>query len=153
MGQFAGPDDMSLTLRGIRTLDVRLERHQKNAIAVAEWLRGRGEVETVLYPALSNAPGHDLWKRDFTGASGLFSIVLKPCGTEAVYALLDRLSLFGIGDSWGGFESLAVPFKPRRTATTWTAPGPCVRLHIGLESPDDLIADLTEGFAALRAVA
>ncbi len=149
MGQFAGPDDMNLTLRGIRTLDVRLERHQKNALAVADWLRGRGEVETVLYPALSNAPGHDLWKRDFRGASGLFSIVLKPCKPEAADAMLDRLSLFGMGASWGGFESLAVPFKPHRTATTWTAPGPCIRLHIGLEAPDDLIADLKDGFKAL----
>ena len=140
---------MNLTLRGIRTLDVRLERHQKNALAVADWLRGRGEVETVLYPALSNAPGHDLWKRDFRGASGLFSIVLKPCKPEAADAMLDRLSLFGMGASWGGFESLAVPFKPHRTATTWTAPGPCIRLHIGLEAPDDLIADLKDGFKAL----
>ncbi|MFO1123191.1 MAG: cystathionine beta-lyase [Hyphomicrobiales bacterium] len=152
MGQFAGPDDMYLTLRGIHTLDVRLERHMRNATAVAEWLRGRDEVETVLYPALSNAPGHDQWKRDFSGASGLFSIVLKPCSDAAADAFLDRLTLFGMGYSWGGFESLAVPFRPQRTATTWTPPGPCVRFHIGLESPDDLIADLGEGFAALRAL-
>jgi cystathionine beta-lyase len=151
MGMFAGPDDMYLTLRGIHTLDVRLERHMKNAVQVAEWLRGRPEVDTVLYPALSNAPGHDIWKRDFTGASGLFSIVLKPCKPGATNAFLDRLSLFGMGYSWGGFESLAVPFHPHRTATTWTAPGPCVRFHIGLESPDDLIADLGEGFAAMAA--
>ena len=153
MGMFAGPDDMYLTLRGIHTLDVRLERHMKNAIAVAEWLRSRDEVETVLYPALTNAPGHDLWKRDFKGASGLFSVVLKPCGDTATDAFLDRLSLFGMGYSWGGYESLAVPFKPHRTASTWTAPGPCVRFHIGLESPDDLIADLAQGFAALKASA
>lgn len=153
MGMFAGPDDMYLTLRGIHTLDVRLERHMQNAIKVAEWLRGRPEVETVLYPALSNAPGHDQWKRGFTGASGLFSIVLKPYKPEAADAFLDRLGLFGMGYSWGGFESLAVPFQPHRTATTWTAPGPCIRLHIGLENPDDLIADLKEGFAALNASA
>lgn len=153
MGQFAGPDDMYLTLRGIHTLDVRLERHMKNAIRVAEWLRGRDEVETVLYPALSNAPGHALWKRDFKGASGLFSVVLKPVKAEAVDAFLDRLSLFGMGYSWGGFESLAIPFTPHRTATTWTAPGPCVRFHIGLESPDDLMSDLGEGFRAMRGVA
>ena len=153
MGQFAGPDDMYLTLRGIHTLDVRLERHMKNATIMAEWLRARGEVETVLYPALSNAPGHGIWKRDFTGASGLFSIVLKPCAEEAVNALLDRLTLFGMGFSWGGFESLAVPFRPHRSATTWTAPGPCVRFHIGLESPDDLKSDLAEGFQALRGYA
>lgn len=150
MGQFAGPDDMYLTLRGIHTLDVRLERHMKNAVSVAEWLRGRPEVETVLYPALSNAPGHELWKRDFRGASGLFSIVLKPCAETATAAFLDRLSLFGMGYSWGGFESLAVPFKPHRSATQWTAQGHCIRFHIGLESPDDLKSDLTEGFAALR---
>jgi len=150
MGQFAGPDDMYLTLRGIRTLDVRLERHMKNAIDVAEWLRGRDEVETVLYPALSNAPGHELWKRDFRGASGLFSIVLKPCGTPAAEAFLDRLSLFGMGYSWGGFESLAIPFAPHRTATSWTAEGPCIRLHIGLENPEDLKADLAEGFRAMK---
>jgi cystathionine beta-lyase len=150
MGQFAGPDDMYLTLRGIHTLDVRLERHMKNAMIVAEWLRGRDEVETVLYPALSNAPGHETWKRDFRGASGLFSIVLKPCAEQAAEAFLDRLSLFGMGYSWGGFESLVVPFRPHRTATSWTAPGPCMRLHIGLENPDDLMADLSEGFAALK---
>lgn len=149
MGQFAGPDDMYLTLRGIHTLDVRLERHMKNAITVAEWLRGRPEVETVLYPALSNAPGHELWKRDFKGASGLFSIVLKPCSEKAMEAFLDQLSLFGMGYSWGGFESLAIPFKPHRTATHWNAEGHCIRFHIGLENTDDLKADLAEGFAAL----
>lgn len=151
MGQFAGPDDMYMTLRGIRTLDVRLERHQKNATTVADWLRSRPEVDTVLYPALSNAPGHSLWKRDFKGASGLFSVVLKPAPDEAVAAMLDDLKLFGMGYSWGGFESLVVPFKPHRTATVWTAPGPALRFHIGLESPDDLIADLAEGLARLNA--
>jgi cysteine-S-conjugate beta-lyase len=150
MGMFAGPDDMYLTLRGIHTLDVRLERHMKNAIHVAEWLRSREEVETVLYPALSNAPGHDIWKRDFKGASGLFSVVLKPCKEEAVEAFLDHLTLFGMGYSWGGFESLCVPFAPHRTATTWTAPGPCLRFHIGLESPDDLISDLDGSFARMK---
>jgi cystathionine beta-lyase len=151
MGMFAGPDDMYLTLRGIHTLDVRLERHMKNAIAVAEWLRARDEVETVLHPALSNAPGHDIWRRDFTGASGLFSIVLKPCPEKAVNAFLDTLSLFGMGYSWGGFESLAIPFSPHRTAGTWTTVGPCLRFHIGLESPDDLTGDLSNGFKALAA--
>jgi cystathionine beta-lyase len=151
LGQFAGPDDMYLTLRGIHTLDVRLERHMKNAILVAEWLRGRPEVDTVLYPALSNAPGHGLWKRDFTGASGLFSIVLKPCPDAAAAAFLDRLSLFGMGYSWGGYESLVVPFKPQRSATSWTPTGHCIRFHIGLENPDDLKADLAEGFRALAA--
>ncbi len=150
MGQFAGPDDMYLALRGLRTMSVRLERHMRNATAVAEWLRGRSEVESVLYPALSNAPGHAIWKRDFTGASGLFSVVLKPASEQALAAMLDDLSLFGMGFSWGGFESLVVPFKPVRTATTWTAPGPCLRFHIGLESPDDLIDDLKQGFERLK---
>jgi cystathionine beta-lyase len=150
MGQFAGPDDMFLALRGLRTLDVRLERHMRNATKVAEWLRGRNEVETVLYPALSNAPGHGLWKRDFTGASGLFSVVLKPASSAAVSAMLDDLTLFGMGYSWGGFESLVVPFIPVRTATTWTAPGPALRFHIGLENPDDLIDDLKQGFERLK---
>ncbi|HUQ36113.1 MAG TPA: cystathionine beta-lyase [Aestuariivirga sp.] len=150
MGQFAGPDDMYLALRGLRTMSVRLERHMRNATAVAEWLRGRSEVESVLYPALSNAPGHAVWKRDFTGASGLFSVVLKPASEQSLAAMLDDLSLFGMGFSWGGFESLVVPCKPVRTATTWTAPGPCLRFHIGLESPDDLIDDLKQGFERLK---
>lgn len=150
MGQFAGPDDMYLALRGLRTLDVRLERHMRNATKVAEWLRGRDEVETVLYPALSNAPGHELWKRDFSGASGLFSAVLKPASVPAASAMLENLTLFGMGYSWGGFESLVIPFIPVRTATKWAAPGPALRFHIGLESPDDLIDDLKQGFERLK---
>jgi cysteine-S-conjugate beta-lyase len=146
MGMFAGPDDMYLGLRGLRTIDVRMERHMKNALAVAEWFRARPEVETVLHPALSNAPGHGLWKRDFTGASGLFSIVLKPASDKAVAAMLDGLQLFGMGYSWGGFESLVVPFHPHRTASEWTAKGPCLRFHIGLEDVSDLVADLDAGF-------
>lgn len=151
MGLFAGPDDMYLGLRGLRTIDVRMERHMKSAISVADWLRARPEVETVLHPALSNAPGHSIWKRDFTGASGLFSIVLKPVEETAVAALLDDLELFSMGYSWGGFESLVVPFKPHRTATKWTPKGPCLRLHIGLEHPDDLVRDLEAGFKRLTA--
>ncbi len=150
MGQFAGPDDMYLALRGLRTLDVRLERHQRNALKIAEWLRGRSEVETVLYPAMSNDPGHQIWKRDFTGATGLFSVVLKPAPEQALAAMMDGLQLFGMGYSWGGFESLAIPFKPRRTATPWTAQGPCLRLHIGLENTDDLIDDLNQGFERFK---
>ena len=149
LGLFAGPDDMYLGLRGLRTMDVRMERHMKNALHIADWLRSRPEVETVLHPALSNAPGHSLWKRDFTGASGLFSIVLKPVSDKAVAAMLDHLTLFSMGYSWGGFESLVVPFKPHRTATQWTPKGPCLRFHIGLEHTDDLIADLTAGFERL----
>ncbi len=150
MGQFAGPDDMYLALRGLRTLDVRLERHMKNAMTVANWLRGREEVETVLYPALPNASGHELWKRDFTGACGLFSVILKPVSETAIAAMVDGFQLFKIGDSWGGFESLVVPFSPRRTATNWTSEGPALRFHVGLEDPKDLVADLEAGFERLK---
>jgi cystathionine beta-lyase len=153
MGQFAGPDDMYLTLRGLRTLDVRLERHMRSALEVAEWLAARPEVDRVLHPALPQFPGHALWKRDFTGASGLFSVVLKPCSSQAVAAMLDGLELFGMGYSWGGYESLVVPFHPHRTATTWDAKGPALRFHIGLEAPSDLIADLEAGFSRLNATA
>jgi cysteine-S-conjugate beta-lyase len=151
LGQFAGPDDMYLALRGIRTLDVRLERHMKNALEMADWLRGRDEVAEVLYPALPNAPGHTLWKRDFTGASGLFSVVLNTDDFKAAAAMLDGLELFGMGFSWGGFESLCIPFRPYRSASPWTRKGVCLRFHIGLESPDDLKADLAAGFARLNA--
>ncbi len=153
MGMFAGPEDMFLILRGIRTLDVRLARHMANAIKVAEWLRERPEVEAVLHPALSNAPGHEIWKRDFTGASGLFSVVLRPCSEPALKAMIDGFRLFGLGFGWGGFESLCAPFKPKRVARPWTAQGPALRFHIGLEDPDDLIADLTDGFQRLNAAA
>ena len=155
LGLCAGPDDMYLTLRGIRTLDVRLERHMRNALEVAGWLAGRPEVAEVLYPALPGAPGHELWKRDFSGASGLFSVVLKPVSEGAVAAMLDGLALFGMGYSWGGYESLAIPFDPRsyRTATAWEREGPALRLHIGLENPADLIDDLEAGFARLNAAA
>lgn len=146
MGQFAGPDDMYLAWRGLKTLDVRLERHQRNALQVADWLRGRAEVAEVLYPALSNAQGHSLWRRDFTGASGLFSVILKTPQENAVAAMLDGLTLFGMGYSWGGFESLVVPFKPHRTATHWPHEGYSLRFHIGLENPQDLIDELAAGF-------
>lgn len=149
MGLFTGPDDMYLGLRGLRTLEVRLARHMQSALTVAEWLRGRPEVETVLHPGLANAPGHTLWKRDFSGSSGLFSVVLKPVSDAAAAAMLDHLQLFSMGYSWGGFESLIVPFKPHRSATEWTSKGTCLRLHIGLEDTDDLINDLSEGFARL----
>jgi cystathionine beta-lyase len=155
LGHCAGPDDAWLALRGLRTLSVRLERHQKNALAVAQWLQGRPEVSRVLYPALPEDPGHALWKRDFLGASGLFGVVLKPAPKEAVHAMIDALDLFGIGASWGGFESLVQPTNPARirSATRWQAEGPTLRLHIGLEDPQDLIADLERGLHELRRVA
>ena len=149
LGQHAAPDDVFLTLRGLRTIEVRLERQMRSALTVAQWLRSRKEIAEVLYPALPGAPGHEIWRRDFTGASGLFSIVLAPASDAAVARMLDGLELFGMGYSWGGFDSLAVPFKPHRTAKPWTAPGPAIRLHIGLEDPQDLIADLKAGLARL----
>lgn len=154
-GLCEGPDDVYLGLRGLRTLAVRLERHHKSGIAVAKWLEQRPEVLRLLHPALPSHPGHAIWKRDFSGASGLFSMVLKPVPQKAVYAFLDTLELFGIGASWGGYESLAIPFDctPVRTATRWQPGGPTVRFHIGLEHVDDLIADLERGFAALAAAA
>lgn len=152
MGNCPGPDDCYLGLRGLRTLSVRLERHQKNAIKVAEWLQSRPEVDRVLYPALKDDPGHDLWKRDFSGASGLFSIILIDVTRDAVAAMLDGMELFAIGASWGGYESLMIPnvMANVRTATEWSAAGPSLRLHIGLEDPDDLIEDLEKGFARLK---
>src|SRR5438552_3892730 len=155
LGHCAAPDDAYYALRGLRTMGVRLERHEKNALAVARWLQTRPEVLRVLYPALPEDPGHALWKRDFLGASGLFGVVLKPAPKAAVYAMIDALDLFGIGSSWGGFESLIQPSYPERsrTATRWRAEGPLVRIHIGLEDPQDLIADLAQGLDRLRAMA
>jgi cysteine-S-conjugate beta-lyase len=155
LGLCPGPEDVYLGLRGLRSLGARLERHQRSAMAIAEWLAARPEVERVLHPALSTCPGHDVWKRDFTGATGLFSILLKPVKREAVAAMVDGLDLFGMGYSWGGFESLILPFDPSeyRTATRWTHNGPALRLHIGLEDVDDLKADLEAGFNRLKAAA
>ena len=151
LGQHAGPDDVYLALRGLHTIDVRMERHMKNAIKVAQWLQQRDEVAQVLYPALPTDPGHELWKRDYTGACGLFSVRLKNPVRPAIAAMIDNLSLFGIGASWGGFESLVIPFDPTtyRTATKWPHEGICLRFHIGLEAPEDLIADLQAGFARM----
>ena len=147
LGLCSGPDDMFLALRGLRTLGVRLAHHQAGALRVARWLESRPEVARVMYPALEADPGHALWKRDFSGASGLFAFELKPASEQAVAAFLDGLELFGLGYSWGGFESLAIPFDARslRTATRWAPEGPTVRLHIGLEDVEDLIADLDAG--------
>ena len=152
-GLCVGPDDMYLGLRGLRTMGVRLARHQESALKVARWLAARPEVARVLHPALETDPGHAIWRRDFTGACGLFSIVLKPMPQAAAYAFLDALTLFGIGASWGGYESLAVPFDATamRSATRWAPGGPTIRFHIGLEDVSDLIADLERGFAALAA--
>jgi cystathionine beta-lyase len=154
-GLCCGPDDVNLALRGLRTMAVRLQRHHQSALTVAEWLQGRPEVARVLHPALPSDPGHAIWQRDFRGASGLFSFVTRTTDRKAVAAMLDGLAYFGLGYSWGGFESLAIVADPRkiRTATTWNEPGHLVRLHIGLEDPQDLIADLEAGFERLNAVA
>jgi cystathionine beta-lyase len=153
LGVCAGPDDVYLALRGIRTLAVRLEQHYRSGLEIARWLASRPEIARVLHPALESDPGHAIWKRDFSGASGLFSIVLKPAPKKAVDALLDTVALFGMGYSWGGFESLIIPFDcdNYRTATKWAPEGPTLRLHIGLENVEDLKADLERGFAALKA--
>ena len=153
MGLCVGPDDMYLALRGLRTLGIRLTRHFQSGLRIAQWLEKRPEVLRVLHPALATDPGNALWNRDFTGACGLFSVVLKPTSEKSVHAFLNELALFGLGYSWGGFESLAILFDctEYRTATKWAPGGPTIRFHIGLEDTDDLIADLEHGFAALAA--
>ncbi|MGO1074291.1 cystathionine beta-lyase [Inquilinus sp. CA228] len=154
-GHCAGPDDLYLAQRGLRTMGVRLRQHQETALEIARWLQARPEVSRVLYPALPQDPGHALWRRDFTGASGLFAIELRPASATQVAAMLDGMELFQMGASWGGYESLILPTHPEkiRTATTWQAAGPGVRLHVGLEDPADLIADLEAGLDRLRAAA
>ncbi|HEY1364769.1 MAG TPA: cystathionine beta-lyase [Xanthobacteraceae bacterium] len=153
VGLCVGPDDIYLGLRGLRTLGVRLAQHDQAGRTVAGWLARRPEIARVLHPALDGCPGHAVWERDFSGASGLFSVVFRPVPETAVNAFLNALTLFGMGASWGGYESLAIPFdcSSIRTATRWAPEGPTVRIHIGLESVDDLIADLERGFAALAA--
>lgn len=151
LGYHAAPDDAYLALRGLRTVGVRLRAHQEAALKVARWLKTRAEVERVLHPALPDCPGHAVWQRDFKGSSGLFGVVLRrDIPKAAVDAMLDGMELFGIGASWGGFESLITAPRPARlrTATKWDA-GPLLRLHIGLEDVDDLIADLDAGLARL----
>lgn len=154
LGQTASPDDAWLGSRGLRTMAVRLAQHGRSALQIAEWLKSRPEVARVLHPALLDCPGHDIFVRDFKGASGLFSFVLNGGDDAARSALIDGLEHFGIGFSWGGFESLAIPVDPQhyRSATRWQAEGPVVRLQIGLEDPDDLIADLDAGLARFAGV-
>ena len=151
LGTSPGSEETYLGLRGLRTLDVRLARHMQSGLAIARWLETRSEVARVIHPALESHPDHAIWKRDFSGASGLFTIVLKPVPEKALAAFLDGLKLFGMGYSWGGYESLVIPFDPRsyRTATRWTDAGPALRFHIGLEDVEDLKSDLVDGFARL----
>jgi cystathionine beta-lyase len=150
MGQHVGPDDCYLAARGLRTMGVRLRQHEASALKIAHWLKEQPQVAKVLHPAFEECPGHEFWTRDFTGASGLFSFVLRGGGEAERTRLVDGLRHFGIGYSWGGFESLALPVDPQRvrSATHAEEEGPMVRLHIGLEDPDDLIADLAAGLSA-----
>jgi cysteine-S-conjugate beta-lyase len=150
-----GPEDVFLALRGLRTMELRLREAERQALSLARWLKERSEVSRVLHPALEDYPGHAIWKRDFSGSSGLFSIVLKPASEAAVAALLNSLQLFGMGYSWGGYESLVIPFDCTRyrTATRWAPGGPTLRFSVGLEDIEDLKEDLDRGFAALRAAA
>ncbi|WP_370307715.1 cystathionine beta-lyase [Sphingobium abikonense] len=152
-GQMVSPDDAWLASRGLRTLGVRLGQHRDGALAVARWLKDQPGVARVLHPALPDCPGHAHWARDFSGSTGLFTFILDGGDDVARAALIDGLVHFGIGYSWGGFESLALPIDPARyrSATRWQAAGPAVRLHIGLEDPADLIADLDAGLARFRA--
>jgi cysteine-S-conjugate beta-lyase len=152
MAVCAGPEDVFLALRGLRSLSLRLKEHERQALELARWLAQRPEVDRVLHPALAGDPGHAVWLRDFKGSTGLFSAILKPASDEAVAAMLDGLELFGMGFSWGGFESLVIPFDcaTYRSATTWKPGGPALRFHVGFEDLDDLKADLDAGFARLR---
>jgi cystathionine beta-lyase len=145
MGLYASGDDCFLGLRGLRTMGVRLARHGETALAMARWIEKHPAVSRVLYPALENDPGHAIWKRDFKGASGLFGVVLKPAPEKVLAAFMDSLKLFGLGYSWGGYESLIVPAHAVRTARKFEAEGPLVRIHAGLEDAGDLIADLENG--------
>jgi len=151
-GYATGPDDAYLGLRGLRSLAVRLARHRDTGIALAHWLSERPEVNRVLHPALPSFPDHALWRRDFTGSSGLFGVILNPCSDKALSAMLNGMELFGMGYSWGGYESLIIPTFPEkiRTAVPWEAPGPCLRIHAGLEDPGDLITDLDRGIERLK---
>ena len=151
-GQCVAPDDLYLAQRGLRTMAVRLRQHQQNSLEIAEWLRNRDEVRQVLHPGLPDAPGHDIWKRDFLGASGLFGVELKTFAKKAVEKMVDEMRLFGIGSSWGGYESLMLPVNVRdlRTASPWRFKGPLLRLYIGLEDVDDLKDDIHDGLERLR---
>ncbi len=153
LGQYASPDDCWLALRGARTMNIRLDHQMRSGLVVAEWFAHRPEVARVLHPALPGAPGHDLWKRDFTGACSLFGVEFQPRYTpETIDTFIDALTLFGIGASWGGFESLALPTTGQisRSHNAEKFAGPLARFHIGLEDPADLIADLARGLETLR---
>ena len=151
LGQTVSPDDAYLASRGLRTLSVRMKAHEASALQIAKWLQTQPDVAAVFHPALPECPGHDIWKRDFTGAAGLFSFIHKGDAATAA-TFVDALGLFGIGYSWGGFESLALPVHPEkyRSAVPWDKEGTLIRLQIGLEDTDDLVADLDQAFTAAR---
>jgi cystathionine beta-lyase len=153
LGACPGPEDAFLALRGLRTMELRLREAERAGLALARWLAARDEVARVIHPALETHPDHALWQRDFSGSTGLFSIILKPVSQKALAAMLDGLDLFGLGYSWGGYESLVLPFdcKTYRTATRWAPDGPALRFSVGLEDMEDLKDDLENGFARLRA--
>ena len=154
-GYCSSADDCYLALRGLRTIGVRMKQQMQNALTVAHWLKARPEVKRMLFPALDSDPGHAIWKRDFEGAASLFSLVLNPVSKNQVSVFVNALRLFGIGSSWGGYESLvtAPGVAHLRTATQWPNDGPVIRLHIGLEDPEDLIADLNQAFAKMTGAA
>lgn len=149
LGLFLGGDDCFLALRGIRTLPLRLKQHQASATILARWMAGRPEVSRVLYPALESDPGHAIWKRDFSGACGLFGVVLKPVSEKKLAAFIEGMAHFGIGWSWGGYESLIIPAKFKRSVRPLEADGPVIRIHAGLEAVEDLLTDLEAGFARM----
>jgi cystathionine beta-lyase len=151
-GQMASPDDIFLAIRGMRTLETRLKQHEKSGLQIAQWLKTHPAVKRVLHPGLEDDPGHALWKRDYLGSTGLFGVELAPCTEDQLAALIDRLELFALGYSWGGFESLVVPHNihKARSIRPWTG-GPLIRLQIGLEDPADLFADLVRGFERMKA--
>jgi cystathionine beta-lyase len=150
-GLYASGDDCFLALRGLRTMPVRLKRHQETALALAHWLARQPEIARVLHPALDEDPGNSIWRRDFEGASGLFGVVLKPVPPAALTSFVDGLKHFGLGYSWGGYESLMVPAHIVRTAKPFEAEGPVLRIHAGLEDPGDLLADLAAGLKRMKA--
>ena len=154
LGCCPGSEEVYLAQRGLRTMATRLRQHQETGLQIAHWLKKRPEVLKVLHPAFPECPGHAVWKRDFSGSTGLFSVLLKPYPHKALAAMLDHMELFGMGFSWGGYESLIIPFNPERTSTpSWTHKGVCLRIHAGLENPDDIIADLEAGFDRLNKAA
>jgi cystathionine beta-lyase len=150
LGLCVSGDDCFLGLRGLRTLAVRLARHQETGLKLARWLCTQPDVDRVLHPALDGDPGHAIWRRDFKGSTGLFGLVLKPVTTDALHAFFDGFSIFGLGFSWGGYESLIVPAHIRRTTSAFTAAGPMLRIHAGLEDPGELLDDLERAFSRLR---